>query len=264
MLNRHYLKYISSIDDDLKCLLDFKDEDVLNHCTVSFEDFEAYISPDLHGLDVEALYCLCVYVMHLLSHNKVWATQNSMCDDYLELMSKLRNKSVCKISFWHVENGVKKQIPLTNKVIVQNIIQQLEAYGKLVESPQFDVFEVEASAYLNTGSVRDMVLLIMTKLIEHEYGGKITPQYKKLVVKILFLFKLREEYDPKSVLDNYCEREVYDNIRSKIKPIKWFPVPNNKDNPYPSPQQIETHDRLKGRKIPRKSPKRASKGCIES
>ncbi len=40
MLNRDYLEYISSVDDDLPCLLDFKDEDVLKSCTVEFDAFK--------------------------------------------------------------------------------------------------------------------------------------------------------------------------------------------------------------------------------
>ena len=264
MLNRDYLEYISSVDDDLKCLLDFKDEDVLKSCTVEFDAFKAYISPYLNGLDVQALYCLCVYVIHLLSHNKVWATQNSISDDYFELMSKLRKKSITKISFGYLDDGSEKQIPLTNYQLVQTILEQLEVYQRFVESAPQNIVEIEASEYISLGSVRDMLLLILTQLIKHETGkSRITPNHKNLVVRILYLFNLRQEIVHNQ--DNkYCEREVYDNIKSKIKAWVRFPVPNSPKNPYPSPQQIKTHDRFKGKKIPRKSPERSGKRCIES
>ena len=264
MLNRDYLEYISSIDDDLRYLLDFKDEEVLKCCTVSLDDFKTYISPYLHGFDVDALYCLCVYVIHLLSHNKVWATQNSISDDYFELMSKLRKKSITKISFGYLDDGSEKQISLTNYQLVQAILEQLEVYRRFVEFTPQNIIEIEASEYVSSGSVRDILFMVLTELIKHNTEkDRITPNNKELVVRILYLFNLRQEIVHNQ--DNkYCEREVYDSIKSKIKTWAWFPIPNSPKNPYPSPQQIKTHDRFKGKKIPRRSSKRSGKGCIES
>ena len=264
MLNRDYLQYIASVDDDLKYLLDFKDEDVLKCCMVKFDDFRDYISPYLYGFDVEALYCLCVYVIHLLSHNKVWATQNSISDDYFELMSKLKKKSISKIAFCYMDDGSEKQILLMNHQVVQNILEQLEAYRSLVEFNPQNIVKIEVSEYISTGSVRDILFMVLTELIKHvTEKNRITPNNKELVVRILYLFNLRQEIVHDQ--DNkYCEREVYDNIKSKIKTWAWYPIPNTPNNPYPSPQQIKTHDRFKGKKIPRKSPKRSGKGCTES
>ena len=251
------MEYISSVDDDLKCLLDFKDEDVLKSCTVGFKDFRDYISPYLHGFDVEALYCLCVYVIHLLSHNKVWATQNSISEDYFELMSKLRKKSITKISFGYLDNGSEKQIPLTNYQLVKTILEQLKVYRRLVESAPQNIVEIEASEYVSSSSVRDILFMVLTELIKHKTEkDRISPDNKELVVRILYLFNLRQEIVHDQ--DNkYCEREVYDSIKSKIKTWEWFPISNSPKNPYPSPQQIEIHNRFKGKKIPRKSPKRS-------
>ena len=104
---------------------------------------------------------------------------------------------------------------------------------------------------MNIGDIRDYVLAILTELIKHETNRqKLSVIHKELVVRILYIFHLRQELYG---IESYCEREVYDSIKSKIKSLKWFPFPNTKDNPYPSPQQIRTHDRFKGRKVPRKS-----------
>lgn len=254
MLNRDYLNYIASLDDDFKCLLDFNDTSVLKSTNVSQEIFEYHIEPYIHDLNIEALYCLCIYTLHLISNNKVWATYQSKGDVFFNVMSKLRGKSITKISFY--EKSRRTPISIDNSELIRFIVDQLDNSGIHLFNEQSTIQEVKVSEYLNVGNIRDMLTMIITTLIEHEINQKITPQYKELVVRILYLFQLRQEITP-SEINKYCEREVFDSIRSKAKVWRWFPLPNSKENPYPSPQQIEAHDRFKGKKVPRRSPKRS-------
>ncbi len=171
-------------------------------------------------------------------------------------MSKLKKKSITKISFGYLDDGSEKQIPLMNYQLIQTILEQLETYRSLVEFNPQNIVEIEVSEYISTGSVRDILFMVLTELIKHvTEKNRITPNNKELVVRILYLFNLRQEI-AQNPINKYCEREVYDSIKSKIKTLAWFPVPNTPQNPYPSPQQIRTHDRFKGRKILRKSPKK--------
>lgn len=251
MLNRDYLKYISEVDDDFKCLLAFEDADVLRTADISFTDFKEIMRPYAQSLNIEALYCLCIYIIHLFVHNEVFVTISPDEDTFFELLSKIGDKSISKISFSIVDD---KSVSITNQKFINFIEKEIDTYRELIEFSQYEVVKVKAIQYMNTGDIRDYVLAILTELIKHETNRqKLSVIHKELVVRILYIFNLRQELYGK---EDYCEREVYDSIKSKIKSFKWFPLPNTKDNPYPSPQQIRNHDRAKGRKVPRKSPKR--------
>ena len=250
MLNRDYLKYISEADDDFKCLLAFEDADVLRTADISYNDFKEEIRPYVQSLNVEALYCLCIYIIHLFVHNEVFVTLSPDEDEFFEFLSKMRDKGINKISFSVVDGS---PVSITNQKFIRFVEKEIDTYRELVEFSQYDVMKVQAKEYLNIGDIQDYVFVILSELIKHETNKqKLSVPYKNMVVKILNLFKLRVEIVHN--LDNhYCEREVYDSIKSKIKPLKWFPQPNTKDNPYHTPQQIRTHDRFKGRKVPRKN-----------
>lgn len=251
MLNRDYLKYISEVDDDFKCLLAFEDADVLRTADISFNDFKEKIQPYAQSLDIEALYCLCIYIIHLFVHNEVFVTTSPDEDEFFEFLSKIGDKSINKISFSIVDD---KPVSINNLKFINFIKKEIDTYRELIEFSQYEVVKVKAIQYMNTGDIRDYVLAILTELIKHETDRqKLSVIHKELVVRILYLFQLRLELYGK---EGYCEREVYDSIKSKLKSFRWFPLPNTKDNPYPSPQQIRNHDRAKGRKVPRKSPKR--------
>lgn len=247
MLNRDYLEYISKIDDDLKCLLAFEDVDVLRTADITQKSFEEIMQPYVQCLDIEALYCLCIYIIHLFVHNEVFVTQNPDEDEFFELLSKIRDKSINKISFSVTEAS---PVSITNLKFIRFVEKEIDAYRELIQFSQHNVVKMRVSEFMSKGDVRDFVLLILTELIKHETNSKkLSPAYKELVVRILYLFNLRTELYG---IDSYCEREVYDSIKNKAKNLKWFPIPNTKETPYPSPQQIETHDRFKGRKVPKK------------
>lgn len=247
MLNRDYLKYISEVDDDLKCLLAFEDVDVLRTADLTLKDFKEIMQPYVQCLNVEALYCICIYIIHLFVHNEVFVTQSPDKDEFFELLLKIRDKSINKISFFVVDAS---PVPITNQKFIRFIEKEIDAYREQIQFSRYDVVKMRVSEFMSKGDVRDYVLLILTELIKHETNSqKLSPSYKELVVRILYLFNLRTELYG---IDSYCEREVYDSIKNKAKTLKWFPIPNTKENPYPSPKQIEIHDRFKGRKIPKK------------
>ena len=251
MLKRDYLEYISNAEDDFKCLLAFEDTGVLRTADISFNDFKEEIQPYyIQSLDVEALYCLCIYIIHLFVHNEVFVTLSPDEDEFFEFLSKIRNKSINKISFSVVDES---PVSITNLNFIRFIKKEIDNYRELIEFSRFEVVKMKAIEYMNIGDIRDYVFIILSEVFKHETNKqKLSVPYKNLVIKILNIFKLRAEISH-NTNNHYCEREVYDNINSKIKTLKWFPQPNTKDNPYHTPQQIRTHDRFKGRKVPRKS-----------
>ena len=250
MLNRDYLKYISEADDDFKCLLAFEDADVLKTADITLDDFKEEIQPYAQSLNVEALYCLCIYIIHLFVHNEVYVTLSPDEDEFFEFLSKIRDKSINKISFSVVDDS---PVSITNLKFIRFIEKEIDIYRELIEYSRYDVVKMKAIEYLNIGDIRNYVFVILSELIKHETNKqRLSVPYKNMVIRILNIFKLRAEivHDQHN---HYCEREVYDSIKSKIKPLKWFPQPNTKNNPHHTPQQIRTHDRFKGRKVPRKS-----------
>ena len=165
MLNRDYLKYISEADDDFKCLLAFEDADVLRTADISYNDFKEEIRPYVQSLNVEALYCLCIYIIHLFVHNEVFVTLSPDEDEFFEFLSKMRDKGINKISFSVVDGS---PVSITNQKFIRFVEKEIDTYRELVEFSQYDVMKVQAKEYLNIGDIQDYVFVILSELIKHE------------------------------------------------------------------------------------------------